>query len=217
MKITGRELRVELDDSLKDRIRLHREAFIQNAKTGPLFSRYLSKETNSSLKDPDPANTENTKSVTLNDSYALYHIVSKIRPRVIVEIGTFIGTSASIMAMAMRDLGIDGKIYTCDKNNIYGGGEHDGMIKYHNMKSEKFLKLLLKMGVRADMFFVDASLSEGDEKIIRLIKNGRIVYANHDKMLPKGVRNMDRINRVIPNCEVSIPSGSEWIYIMEEK
>jgi tRNA A58 N-methylase Trm61 len=73
---------------------------------------------------------------TIQDYKFLYGIVSLLRPRRILEIGTNVGVSAIVMAQALRDEGVrDGKIYSVDidkgalrkaKEQI----ENEGLLEY---------------------------------------------------------------------------------------
>ncbi|MAQ59400.1 hypothetical protein CL638_01670, partial [bacterium] len=56
--------------------------------------------------------------ITLTDAKILYLLIRTIKPKVIFEVGTWIGTSAMIMAEAVKKNGF-GKIFTCDFNNYY--------------------------------------------------------------------------------------------------
>jgi len=56
----------------------------------------------------------NTGSLPVDDAFELYKLVKFFQPKVIAEVGTFIGVSAMTMNLAMERL-VD--IYTCDHSN----------------------------------------------------------------------------------------------------
>jgi predicted O-methyltransferase YrrM len=56
---------------------------------------------------------------------ALYSIVATIRPRRIIQTGTYVGGSTLAMALALRDSGIDGRIDTIDPEPNCYGNLHD--------------------------------------------------------------------------------------------
>lgn len=54
--------------------------------------------------------------VTLQDAQLLYLFIRQVKPAVVFEIGTWVGTSALIIAEAMKQNG-HGHLYTCDSNS----------------------------------------------------------------------------------------------------
>lgn len=112
------------------------------------------------------------KAISLEDACFIYKITTLLKPKTVIEIGTWFGTSASIIASAS-----DCTIHTCDKNNVY---ELDNKsIIFYNMKSSKFLKKIIKKNIVADMCFIDANLKDNDpEMLIKAVPNG--VFIVHD-------------------------------------
>ncbi|MHC4726115.1 MAG: class I SAM-dependent methyltransferase [Planctomycetota bacterium] len=157
--------------------------------------------------DPKYAELDNmadTGAISNEDCYLLYSLVCRWRPKTIVEIGTWFGTSAVIMARAMMDVGVEGKIYTCDKHDVYVPlSSYEPNVKYYNMHSEKFLKKMIGRKLMADMFFIDASLKKGDQKSIKELSGRPIRIVGHDYDA-KGLRNVNKLKEVFQKVRLEI-------------
>jgi hypothetical protein len=162
------------------------------------------------------------RAVSLPDALYIYEVIKKYKPKVVLEIGTWIGTVTRIITEAM-----DGKVYTCDKKHVFNKAvikppDRD-RVKYYNCKSTKLLKKLSKKGIKIDFCFVDACLQRGDNKLIKSLFRDRVVFATHDYKLPgdKGVRNVELMYKVCNPAERFIifigPPENSSVAIIEEK
>jgi len=125
-------------------------------------------------------NMDKTGSINVSDAAFLYDTVLTNKYQSILDIGTWFGTSAVIMAMAMKDAGVDGRVYTCDMHDVYfHTNEYADRIEYHNEMSNRFLGRLVERGVKIDFAFIDAKMRPHDPKrIFRLMS--KMVFAVHD-------------------------------------
>jgi len=173
-----------------DEVKALRLDTILKGKGSPKLSAYATKRGKSGPKFDDPLDTTQTGAITPADALFLYLLVCEYRPECIVEAGSWYGTSSIVMAKAMKDLGIDGHIYTCDKNNVLVDDSIDtDMITYENRHSTNFLTRLRRSGVKIDMFFADATLTAKDVGLIMHMFRGPIRFISHDYGWLKGTRN----------------------------
>lgn len=134
----------------------------------------------------NPDDDKETGAIDTNDALLLYSLVRMLRPKNIVEVGTWFGTSAAAMAK-----GGDVTVYTCDRNDVYvRTNAWACKIRYHQSVSSQWLRCLKDSGIRAQMAFIDANLKDIDPKLLRRILDGGSPIVLHDFSGDlKGVRN----------------------------
>jgi len=143
------------------------------------------------MDDPKYSNPDDltrTGAISLGDSIFLFQLLSYLKSKTAIEIGTWFGTSASIMALLVD------KVYTCDRNNLYVAD--NPKIKYYNLQSDKFLRKMAKKKIKADFCFIDARLQKGDAEILlNIIKDtffihdyekGKKGFASADMLIKSG-------------------------------
>jgi hypothetical protein len=125
-------------------------------------------------------------------------LVMRIRPKIIFEFGTWIGTSATVMAAAGAE-----EIYTCDYREWYKGT--DARVKYHNLMSTDMLLAVSKK--RPVQFcFVDATLSDIDvEMLLGFFEPGRVAIAVHDAYAKNGSANIARLCGKMVDATILMP------------
>lgn len=126
----------------------------------------------------------NTGSISEDEAYALLALAEYIRARVVIEVGTFIGTSTLAMAASSTVAAV----YTCDSSNDCL--RSTGVVRaYPKRSSTEMLRDLLdtypvrgSMGsdVLADLCFFDGVLSPIDAELLARVTHERTVYAFHD-------------------------------------
>jgi predicted O-methyltransferase YrrM len=133
--------------------------------------------------------------VDISDFKILYLLIRTYKPKVIFEIGTWVGTSAMIMAEAMRKNGNGGRIYTCDFNRYYAlADSYADCITPINAYSDKALTML-PAGTRIDFVFTDGELTYPTITALKPLLSKEAVMSTHDYERPgeKGVRNIIRM------------------------
>jgi hypothetical protein len=126
---------------------------------------------------------------TISEAAALYlrAIVDAVKPAVCIEVGTFIGTSALVLAAT------GARVYTCDKDNAAFMGT-ETITCYQNTGSTAMLTHLAEKHIHADLFFFDGRIQPDDLPLIRLLSHTRTVYAFDDyEGRAKGVVNVGRL------------------------
>lgn len=112
---------------------------------------------------------------TISEAACLYlrALCEKVRPIVAVEIGTFIGTSALVLAA------VAARVYTCDKDNDVF--RSTGRITaYGKTTSTAMLTDLVRQGLKADLFFFDGRIQDEDIPLIQRLSTPNAVYAFDD-------------------------------------
>ena len=125
------------------------------------------------------------------------------QPRRIVEIGTFIGTSA----LAMLGCASVTRIDTCDKSN-HCGPWPDRIVAYPKTKSTTMLRQLRKP---VDLFFFDGRIQRDDLPLIQALSTPHTVYAVDDyEGREKGVINAELLQPIAPTHQLIPPPDSVW-------
>ena len=133
--------------------------------------------------------------INREDCRILYLLVRYYKPTIIFEIGTWIGTSAMVMAEAMRKNNNGGTIYTCDVNNYYALDEtYSDVIKPINAFSDEALQHLPEE-TKIDFVFADGELTFKTIKKMKPMLHFESIIGTHDYIPPadKGVLNLIRV------------------------
>lgn len=128
----------------------------------------------------------NTGSLGYNDAYDLYTIVNYFKPRVVAEVGTFIGVSTLVMHEACKGRT---QIHTCDFSNDINLGV-PGIIQYPLTSSLQMFQRLKIKGITPDLVYLDGRLTENDVAEISTEKYSDTVFVLDDfEGTEKGVAN----------------------------
>jgi len=159
-----------------ERLQADWDRIVHAGKASPKL-RKNAKARGKSKNDPkyyDPKYLEHTGAINGAEFKLLHQAVKFFRPKNIIEVGTWFGTSANAMASALEP---GGKVYTCDKYDLFVAPRDN--IVYHNSLSTKLLDLLIKEGTKIGMAFWDAKFMRGDcEKLLQLVNP--LIFMCHD-------------------------------------
>jgi len=166
---------------------------VQTGKQSPKLKALAKERGLSGAKYDDVSNMGETGAISIQDAYLLYWMVKTFKPKKILEIGTWFGTSAAVMREGCQDT----EVFTCDKNNVFVCEKMD-RIHYHNMGSTPFLKKMRADGHKFDMVFMDGRFYPKDERrVLKLMR--RPIYATHDyEEGQKGWRNIHALRPIFP-------------------
>ena len=143
----------------------------------------------------------NTGSISRTSCLLLRGMTEFYRPRVIVEIGTFIGKSTLSMNAS-------GHIYTCDKDNDCLPSS-ERITCFPKTKSTTMLAELVKRRIVADFFFFDGRIQADDIAMILALSHSATVYAFDDfyadPRKQKGIVNVERLHHVLPQHRLIEP------------
>jgi hypothetical protein len=117
----------------------------------------------------------NTGSILEEEAYLLAALSEALQARVVIEVGTFIGTSTLSLALGSAVQAV----YTCDGSNDCLPAT-DVIRTYPKRTSTHMLRDLSKLGVRADLCFFDGVLQQADSILLQGMVHDRTVYAFHD-------------------------------------
>jgi hypothetical protein len=116
-----------------------------------------------------------TGSITEQEAVSLCALAEFIKARVVIEVGTFIGTSTEALAAAKT---VE-KVFTCDVSNDCL--PPTAVIQtYPRLRSSDMLRRLVALEVDADLCFFDGVLSAEDVGLLARVTHPRTVYALHD-------------------------------------
>ena len=133
--------------------------------------------------------------ISVPDAKLLYLLVRYFKPKVIFEIGTWIGTSSMIMAEAMKKNNNDGHIYTCDANTFFAVDDlYQDVITTINAYSDVALDSI-PTDTKVDFVFADGELTFATIKKLKPLLHKDAIVSTHDFTLPaeKGVLNLIRM------------------------
>lgn len=140
----------------------------------------------------------NTGSITLETGLLLRALCHWKRPRVIVEIGTFIGKSTVSLQATER-------LYTCDRDNDCFPTTHN-IFPHPFMTSTALLKSLVGTGERVDLFFFDGRLTDEDVALVLQLSRPSTIYAFDDYHVSgKGHANVEKLAPRLPFCGLVEP------------
>ena len=132
-----------------------------------------------------------TGSLPLEDAIDLYLITKYFQPKVIAEVGTFIGVSTMVMDLAT---GTTAQIRTCDVSNridldLYP--EQAELIEqYFHTPSHEMFADMAKEELKADLIYLDGRLSQQDVEPLNKIIHDKTVFVLDDfEGTEKGVAN----------------------------
>jgi hypothetical protein len=135
----------------------------------------------------------NTGSLNEWDMVDLITICSYFKPRILAEVGTFIGRSTYALAVGS---GSDALIYTCDASNDIPLPELPSrsatVLRNPRSSSVEMFNRMLADGYanRVDLFFIDGRLTEADLILINQLSHERTVLVLDDfEGIEKGVDN----------------------------
>lgn len=141
----------------------------------------------------------NTGSISQTAALTLRAICAWAAPRVIIEVGTFIGVST----LSLRA----DQIYTCDvSNDCLPSGRGISCFPYQT--STQMLQQLAERNVTADLCFFDGLLTPEDAGLLAQVTHTQTVYVFDDYNGQfKGVQNVKRLEPLLPHHVLFPPAG----------
>lgn len=141
-----------------------------------------------------------TGSISFSSAMTLYVLTRKIDPTTVLEVGTFIGRSASAMTTAMdRGEARDRVLYTCDFSNnfVMDTSRFKTQIKaMPKTPSTGALRAAVAAGRPVDLFHFDGRLATEDLEMVAALAHDRTVIALDDfEGIEKGVVNAMLLKR----------------------
>lgn len=113
------------------------------------------------------------------DCLFLSLLIINYKPKNILEIGTWVGTTSYTMASSSNDC----NVYTCDNNDRFVNLNievNKRIFTHPKTHSTDFLKKVLNENKKFEMFFNDASLSNQDCELICDLASNNFIFATHD-------------------------------------
>ncbi|MCD6059708.1 MAG: hypothetical protein K0S16_19 [Moraxellaceae bacterium] len=146
--------------------------------------------------------TYNTGSIALSAGVFLFMAANIFKPRVIVELGTFLGKSTLSLAQG-ADWGESAErhLYTVDKDNPCFLPEKIGNVHIHphpgKTSTERF-SALVEAGIKADLISLDGRLMPEDLALVReLMHSETVILLDDFEGVEKGVANLQALTQLI--------------------
>jgi hypothetical protein len=149
----------------------------------------------------------NTGSISAASVWALTATAYYFAPKVIAEVGTFIGRSTSAMAQGCTYSGTFSTIHTCDLSNDidlsdampFSWGEA-ALVQYPKQSSTQMFKSLADENVKLDLLHLDGRLTDEDMALLpQLVKDQTLFTLDDFEGLEKGVANAQRLMHTLGN------------------
>jgi hypothetical protein len=164
----------------------------------------------------------NTGSITKDEIRMLWALAERFRARVVLEVGTFIGTSALALAMGSSVEAV----YTCDSSNDCL--DATAIIRtYPKTASQDMWLDLRARNVVADLCFFDGVLRDVDAAALKGLTNQQTIFAFHDynhgpklrkhgvAIMPmKGIGNVNLLRPMFPKHVLIDPPAGTTLAVM---
>jgi hypothetical protein len=145
----------------------------------------------------------NTGSINFTNAWCLYSLTRYFRPKVVAEVGTFIGKSTMAMAEAMQASFIEGAvIHTCDVSNDISLDDRIDidLVQYPRKTSTEMFLSMKEAGIKADLMFVDGRLAVDDIDLLGDVTHQATVFVFDDfEGIEKGVVNVMNLSTLLSN------------------
>ncbi|MDF3031850.1 MAG: hypothetical protein K0R03_2408 [Moraxellaceae bacterium] len=146
----------------------------------------------------------NTGSISLSAGVFLFMVCNTFKPKVVVEVGTFLGKSTTAMALGMSwNDSTERHIYTCDKDNPCLLAASIGPVRIHphsGQTSTEMFRHLVSQGVKADILSLDGRLTAEDLPLLSdLCHSETVVLLDDFEGIEKGVVNYQALMSLLPN------------------
>ena len=128
-----------------------------------------------------------TGSVPVEDAIDLFLITKYFKPRVIAEVGTFIGVSTMVMDLAT---GTTAQIRTCDVSNRIDLAHFGNIEQYFHTPSHEMFKDMAEEELKVDLVYLDGRLGQDDiEPLSKIIHDKTVFVLDDFEGVEKGVAN----------------------------
>lgn len=148
----------------------------------------------------------NTGSIPLESALLLRALCDYYKPKVIAEIGTFIGVSTYALQATKA-------LYTCDKDNDCVIADPTRHIRVHpKQSSTQMFQRMLEDGLegQVDLFFFDGRIQPADLELIQRLGHARSLFVFDDcsttKGADKGLANIQALTPILPDHLIAKPS-----------
>jgi hypothetical protein len=146
------------------------------------------------MTDLNPLRAEaqyQTGSVSGASAWLLYGTALYFKPKLIAEVGTYIGRSATALGYGA---GMDNAatLLTCDASNDFDISSlpNATLRQYRKQTSTQMLEDMVQRSERADLLHIDGRLNEFDLKLMDIVTHDRTVFLLDDfEGFEKGVAN----------------------------
>lgn len=138
----------------------------------------------------------NTGSILFAQSWLLYNVVRYFKFERALEVGTFIGRSASAIASGMDDAGVQGEICTCDFSNSMTL-PWSGRTTLRQFPKTSSTDMFRQLDGAFDFVFLDGRLANEDLPLLDPLTTSDTIFGLDDfEGMEKGVANLFALARM---------------------
>lgn len=158
----------------------------------------------------------NTGSISLSASVCLALLATYFRPRLIAEVGTFIGRSTYSLTLGRLSGELSPIIHTCDSSNsidlnLDGGAAQ--VVQYPKKSSTEMFSALCSQSVLPEMYVVDGRIQKADLPLLRKLRAEQALIVLDDfEGFEKGVVNAELLlDAFKENYLLAYPPSSSFL------
>lgn len=144
----------------------------------------------------------NTGSVSFASSICIALTAAYFRPKVVAEVGTFIGRSAFSMLTGAGSAGaMLPSIHSCDFSNDIplNFPNQERVVRYPRQSSTQMFASLLDKGIHPDFYFFDGRLTKEDVELLQELRADKAFILLDDFVgVEKGVSNAMLLQQAFP-------------------
>lgn len=145
----------------------------------------------------------NTGSISLAAGIFLFMAANTLKPKIIVEVGTFLGKSTTALAMgAGWNDTTERVIHTCDKDNPCLLPELIGNVRIQpnsGRTSSEMFRQLVQEGIKTDFLSLDGRLLPEDIPLVRdMCHEETVILLDDFEGIEKGVVNYQLLTTLMP-------------------
>lgn len=128
----------------------------------------------------------NTGSITADSGWVYFCIANFFKPKIVAEVGTFIGRTTTALALGARNA----EIHTCDSSNDIKIPTYFNVHQYPKKTSTEMFKTMADIGITADMVVLDGRLmNEDGEPLGKIVTDSTVFVFDDFEGVEKGVVN----------------------------
>jgi hypothetical protein len=157
-----------------------------------------------------------TGSISAASVWALYCLTRLLQPKVIAEVGTFIGRSTNAFMRGIEAAGDRGLVVTCDGSNdiVIPAVGDVRLVQFRRSSSTEMFGWLARNGICADLVSLDGRLQQADLELLSTVTKAETVYVLDDfEGLEKGVSNAAALLKLLNGANQLIyPPSDRLLY-----
>lgn len=143
----------------------------------------------------------NTGSITADSGWVYFCVANFFKPKLIAEVGTFIGRTTTALAWGAKDA----EIHTCDSSNDIQIPTYYDIHQYPKKSSTEMFKVMGDIGITADMVVLDGRIMPEDGEPLSKIVTDETVFVFDD---------FEGVEKGVINASLLLPSLGNYYHLV---